>query len=119
MSKQKIIAILGAIVLLLIALAYNYFHKEHKTLLLQNSIKKEAVLIKNYDGSGVHDSTYGIFEFVVGTEKIRFQDNDDYRMLQVGDTVLIRYSIENHSVATVIDKDYMKKYKSRKNKSKN
>lgn len=31
--------------------------------------------------------------------------------MNAGDTVLIKYSIENHSVARVIESFYMKKYK--------
>lgn len=101
-------------VLIFYALLFNLFNEHRKERLLQKSKYTTGILIKEY-----HNSLRflnGDFYFYVG--KIRYQITDfkDFSHLIKGDTVLIEYAIEDPSVARVVDKYYMQKYKHLKEK---
>lgn len=101
---------IGAILLMLIVMFYlilrNYFHSK----LLENAKETKAILIEKSSGHGVNETANGTFKYEVQNELFEFNQSGDYEFMNLGDTVLIEYAIEDHSVARVKDKFYMKKY---------
>ena len=105
-KKNEIVLVLLLLIGSFLIIRNNY---EEKTLL--NSRKTTGVLIKKKDGKAVHGTACGTFEYYVAGKKYKFTEGGNYSFINIGDTVLIKYAKKNKSIATVIDKYYMKKYK--------
>jgi hypothetical protein len=95
-------------------IVYTFIREKKDNQLLEKSIKHFAILIE-IDGGNTHSPSSGDFKYKIDSKEYEFNQSGDYSFMQVGDTVLIEYAIKDHSVARVIDKYYMQKYKHLKN----
>ncbi len=95
-------------IIVLIAIVVNIYIDKKRNKLLEKSIDIKGVLIEKYSEG---KNKTGTFEFKLKNNKIKFDFIGDFSFLQVGDTVLIQYAIEDPSVARVKDRYYMRKYK--------
>lgn len=68
-----------------------------------------AILIEEHHGSERFRN--GRFYFFVNKERFEIKEFRNFKELTKGDTVLIEYSVEDPSVARVVDKYYMKRYR--------
>lgn len=108
----------GAVLLFFSSIVvYRVIESSERERLLKNSTTSPAVLkkirVNNAPKSGYAG---GIFEFEYLGKRITCSIKDDFRMLDLGDTVLIRHSIEDPTVAETVDKFCMKKHRYLKNK---
>lgn len=99
--------ILG-IVFLFSSLFIGLFLNIRREKLLSNSQTTIGYLVEEYNGG---KNPRGTFIFRIGKKKYIFDYIGDFSYMNKGDTVLIKYSIEDPSVARVIDRYYMQKYK--------
>lgn len=93
-----------------IGFGVNYIiDKRYERLMSKNT--KQALAI--YDDLIImrNRGPVSFFIFKEKTDNILIDINGEYNFLQKGDTVLIKYSIEDPTVAEVIDFCYMKKHK--------
>lgn len=58
------------------------------------------------------------FKYIVNGKQYEGYSWGDHELFEVGDTILIEYAVEDHSVARVVDKYYMQKYKYLRNEGK-
>ncbi|MNJ86056.1 hypothetical protein D3C87_35390 [compost metagenome] len=93
-----------------IFIMYTFLKEKRDDRLLENSVEHFAILIE-INGGNAHSPSSGDFKYKVNNEEYEFNQSGDYKFMQVGDTVLIEYAVEDHSVARVVDKYYMNKYK--------
>lgn len=98
-------------ILLLISLIRNYYNER---ALEGETGKCIAILIDIRSGEGVRQTATGTYKYLVNGRKYEYEENRNFNDLSIGDTVLIEYSIEDPSVARVVDKYYMQKYKNLK-----
>lgn len=91
-------------------IVYTFIQEKKEDKLLEKSKKHFAILVEISPGNA-HASSSGDFKYKVNAKEYEFNQSGDYTFMQVGDTVLIEYAIEDHSVARVLDKHYMQKYK--------
>jgi hypothetical protein len=95
-------------IIVLIAIVVNIYIDKKRNKLLEKSIDIKGVLFEKYTEG---KNKMGTFEFKLKNSKIKFDYIGDFSFLQIGDTVLIQYAIEDPSVARVKDRYYMRKYK--------
>jgi hypothetical protein len=95
---------------------YQVVRNERNSQLLKKSMKCPAVLTEILSGNGVRSSHAGTYTYVVKGDSYTYQEASNFNMLKVGDTILIEYAVQDHSVARVVDKYYMQKYKYLKKK---
>lgn len=88
---------------------FDFYHEKKEERLLENSKIATAVLIKKKSGS-VKSPASGRFVYRVQGKKYEFSQPGNYLFMNLGDSVSIKYAVEDHSVARVVDKYYMKKY---------
>lgn len=93
-----------------IFLIYNFIREKREDKLLNNSLDGFAILVKKNKGN-THAPSGGDFKYRVDHHEYSFSQSGDYEFMHVGDSVLIRYAKDDHSVARVVDKYYMEKYK--------
>ncbi len=109
-SKKKIIIVLILFVLAFIGAIYFQFKREEQLKRTQNST---AIIIKK--GRTVRGGATVYFE--VNSKRLEAKIwGGDYDFLNIGDTILIKYAIEDPTLVEVIDKYYMQKYKHLKGK---
>lgn len=101
-------------VIIFFALLFNLLNEHRKERLLQKSNSVIGLLQKE-DHSSLKFND-GIFIFFVKNKKYIIRHKGDFSHLKKGVTVLIEYAIEDPSVARVVDKYYMQKYKHLKEK---
>jgi hypothetical protein len=92
-----------------IGLTYNIYNDHKRQKLFQNSKNTIGILIEESHSS--QKFLVGYFYYYVGKKKFKIREKQNFSHLKKGDTVLIRYAVEDPSVARVIDKYYMQKYK--------
>lgn len=115
MNNKKILLIIVLGLFFIIPLI-QWINEEIKSNKLKESKECYSRLIEVHYNDAVHGSAYGILEYQVNNKKYMLKDLGDYRMMKIGDTVLIKYADKDHSVARVTDKYYMRKYKMLKKK---
>ena len=76
---------------------------------LKQTENKEAVLTEM--GGDVHYGTYVRVDYFVKDEKLNSRLHCNCPELNVGDTILIRYSLKDPSTIALVKKFYMEKYK--------
>jgi hypothetical protein len=96
------------VMLIIFGLAYNLFNDNRRNKLLKKSMLVTGLLVSEDHSS--HKFLSGDFEFLVKNKKYYFRHNGDFSFLNIGDTVLIEYAIEDPTVARVKDRYYMKKF---------
>lgn len=114
---RKNLLALSITILILSVLIYriNQNYRESNLLKLKTKFTF-AILIDIHSGGAVHGTASGSFIYKINNQSYNFSESGDFTMLHERDTVLIKYSTLDPSVATVIDKYYMKKYKHIKSK---
>lgn len=90
-------------------LIFIFFQEKREKQLLNRTKLTTAVLVKKKSGS-VKSPKSGKFTYLVHGKLYEFSQPGDFLFMNLGDTVLINYAIEDPSVARVKDKYYMKKY---------
>lgn len=88
-----------------------YLIESNNNKLLKSAIKTKAIIVEIHTSKGIHGSYYGIFNYSISNRLYSFKELGDFSKLKLKDTVLIEYAIQDHSVAHVIDRYYMPKYK--------
>ncbi len=104
-KKQiRIIISISFIILFAISMYVADINEKDRRQKLQNSIITKAVLtyVDKYTTKG-----YGAYvTFEVKGEKIEEAVNCDCRKLNIGDTVLIRYTVDDPTIVRMVDKYY-------------
>mgnify|MGYP000940153412 CR=1 FL=1 len=95
-------------VLLVLSAIRDYYNKK---ILAGDTETLIAIITDITSGTGVRQAPDAKFYYFVKNKKYENHTNGNFNFMEVGDTVLIEYAIEDHSVARVVDKYYMKKYK--------
>lgn len=104
-SKKKIIAVLVLFGLAFIGAIYFQLKREEKLKRTQDSI---AIIMNK--GKTVRGGVTVYFE--VNSKKIEAKIwGGDYDFLNIGDTILIKYAVEDPELVQVVDKCYMQKYR--------
>jgi hypothetical protein len=112
MSKNKyIIVFIGFIIFSF--LIGNYNKKRKKNLLSSKTEIVKGVFQRSY--TQINTGVYSIFKSKINNQEKYFEIYDFSDFLKKGDTVLIKYSIEDPSIAEVADFCYMKKHKGKCN----
>lgn len=93
---------------------FNIFYQNHKEELLANSKIVTGKLISEEHSS--QKFINGRFTYFVNEKKYCLRYTGDFSYMNIGDSVLIEYAIEDPSLARVVDRYYMKKYWSLKKK---
>ena len=94
------------IVIFLLLIIWNYYREVHDNSELKFSKKTKAVLIQIKNGKSVRSTPSGTYEYIVNGKKYQCEENTSFYGLYIGDTILIEYSINDPSIAIVIDKHY-------------
>lgn len=110
MSKSTKILILVILLYLPIPIT-QWIFELNETEKLKHTITCVSVLRNVHFNDAVGGSAYGIFEYKVKGKFFRTEEIGDFSFLQIGDSVLIKYAVNDPSVARVLDKYYMQKYK--------
>ncbi len=97
-------------ILILSIISYDFLEEANNKKLLSKNFKKTLAIYDDYNNS-VKGKPFSNFYFYLKNTKIKFEEDGIYDFLELGDTVLIKYSIEDPNVAEVIDFCYMKKHK--------
>jgi hypothetical protein len=110
LSTKKLIITLSIFAIALIVGFIFQIDRENK---LKNNQIAKAIVIKKDNN---HVMGYGVHvRFKVRDEEhVSKTPECDCSMLDIGDTILIKYSIENPKIFKVVDKYYMQKYKEKK-----
>lgn len=108
MKNKKLIITITILVILGLIVNY-YLDKRNERLMSKNTDTTIGV----YDGFIVVRNTgpKSYFYYFIKDKKMLTSEPGKFNFLQKGDTVLIKYSIEDPSVAEVIDYCYMQKHK--------
>ncbi|MCC6700891.1 MAG: hypothetical protein IT221_05165 [Fluviicola sp.] len=104
----------GLVLFIFFVLLYSMLKENSREKLFQKSNTTFAVLIEEYHESERFRN--GRFYFFVNKRRFEIKEFRNFKELSKGDTVLIEYAVEDPSVARVVDKYYMKKYKHLKNR---
>ena|SRR6218665_1550565 len=107
-SKQLLIV---TVAILLIVITYRGINEYRKDKALKNSKSTIGILSEIHTPKGVRDLNYGIIQYRVNGIQYETKSFKNYSILKLGDTVQIEYAIRDNSIARVVDKYYMKKYK--------
>ena len=83
----------------------------HDYLLDNGKTKSTTAILVRIKETAVKSPASGFFKYKVKNKNYIFNENRDFSSMKIGDTLLIKYSLKNPSVARVIDKCYMQKYK--------
>lgn len=117
MKKKNISNKIAIILICLIGvwLVFKFFNDQNKDALLKNSKTDYAIIKMIYHG-GIKNPRNADFEYSIKGKRYNFNQPGNYDAYKIGDTILIEYAVEDHSVARVVDKYYMQKYKYLKKK---
>lgn len=109
---RRIDFVVGRIVIFVMILiaVYVVVDNYRKDTLLRNSYRTTAI-IKEIRHGAVRSSKRVEFTYSVNGRTYENNEPGNYDDFAIGDTILIEYAIEDHSVARVVDKYYMKKNK--------
>jgi hypothetical protein len=110
----KIKNLIYIIVFVMISIGVGEFLKNRSKKLLSKNTKTSIAKFHNVV-TMVNRGPVSFFEFEHSNEIIIIDINGSYPFLKKGDTVLIKYSQEDPTVAEVIDFCYMKKHKGKCN----
>lgn len=85
--------------------------EEKEIKMLKKNYKTTAIVIEIHQPEVIHDSYSGTFQYKIKNKIYKFTQIGNYTLLKLGDTVLIEYAVKDNSIARVIDKNYMRKFK--------
>lgn len=101
-KKLKIRVFLSALFILVLAVSFYFSDKSADKL--DNSITTKAVI--TYVDEFITRGYGAKIEFEVNNKKINSGVDCDCRKLNIGDTVLIRYAVDDPSIVRMVDKYY-------------
>lgn len=109
MNNNRIIyfILVPSIVFILIFSFGKEYYRKEKLKRTKNAL---AVMVE-YSTGTVRHSMSGTFQYEINDNTYKFIQSEDFSMLSIGDTVEIEYAVKDNSVARVINKHYMDKYK--------
>lgn len=109
MNKRILTVLILSVILLIIGI-YSFWN-DHRTenLLIHN--KKALGVFVSRNTTPVHGSPSINVKYKVGNVSYLLKERGSFSELKIGDTVLVEYAVKDNSVARVIDKYYMQKYK--------
>ena len=108
-KKKNVVGAVLIFILLGVFILFRDIDRNEKNKLLEKSEETIAIILKKGGGS-VNSPYNGKFKYFIDGQKYEFTQSGNFEFMNLGDTVLIEYAIEDHSVARVKDKFYMKKY---------
>jgi hypothetical protein len=113
MTRKKKILLLfyTCAMLFLVWIVYRQYQRDNyiTQMLKQTSITK-AIIIKICDGA-VRNSKRCEYIYKINKKKYTYQTRGDFSYLKVGDTIQIKYSLKDPSIATVYNTLIMKRFK--------
>lgn len=113
-NKNKLLlAFLG---LFLLVFLFRWWEYDYNKTMLEKGVKNSPALIIRISEGAVKVPSYGIFKYYVNGKSFELRESGNFNLMEIGDTVLIEYAVEDHSVARVVDKYYMQQYKYLKKK---
>lgn len=117
MSKEKKINILVIFLILSVAFAIKLYNDKKSNELLNG---ETSITFGYYAGNTIYyaGGPESYFNYYLKGEKYRLSISKKIDFLTIGDTILVRYSVTQPSVAEVEDLYFMEKYK-HKRSSKN
>lgn len=112
MKKQIWIGIVVGVMISFVV--FRLFQNTREDRLLEET-KQIKTILTEINKSAVRSPATGKYRYSVNGTDYEYEENRNFNDLKVGDTILIEYSVEDPSVARVVDKYYMKKYHHLKN----
>ncbi len=109
MKKENILLVL-ALAFVVFILIFSFLRDNYREKMLESTQKEKAIIVRVIQKTS-KDDRGGKFKYSINGKDYDFRQSGDFSMLSIGDTVEIEYSIEDNSVARVINKHYMDKYK--------
>ena len=109
MKQNKKLIFLGTLVIIILLIYKIYNENRFDKLISKNT--KDTIGFFSHTNFSSKTGPHSNFIFYVKNKQMKLQIIGEYKFLKKGDTVLIKYSNEDPSVAKVIDFYYMKKYK--------
>jgi hypothetical protein len=90
---------------------YGIYRNNRIDYLMNGRTKKnKAIIMHISDGAAIHCLPSAKYYYYVQNIKYYFSNDGNFNHLKKGDTILIKYSLEDPSKSRVIDKYYMRKY---------
>ena len=86
----------------------NYLDNRYKKLMTKNTKNTKAVFVRSFISK--NSGSMSVYSFDKNGKKEELLISGKSTLIKIGDTVLIKYSREDPSLAEVIDFSYMKKY---------
>lgn len=111
-SKKNIIGFSLIFSLLGYVLIRNNYHDY---LLDNGKTKRTTAILVRIKETAIKSPASGFFKYKVKNKNYTFNENGDFSSMKIGDTLLIKYSLKDPSIARVVDKCYMQKYKGKFN----
>ncbi|WP_343748973.1 hypothetical protein [Fluviicola sp.] len=108
--NQKIKTMLFLLGFVVIMSLYHFWEEYHRNEMLKIGNETFGVIV-SIDPPPVHGSPSAKIAYTIKHKKYVFDEDGSFSFMELGDTVLIRYALKDYSVAKVVDKYYMKKYK--------
>ncbi len=109
-NNSTTIFLIFSSLIILSSIFHNFYTENRHNKLLFKNFKKTFAIYDDYNNS-VKGKSFSNFYFYLKNKRIKFEEEGIYDFLKLGDTVLIKYSIEDPNVAGVINFCYMKKHK--------
>lgn len=112
-DKKQVYLSVSIILFFVITLAYRFYNSNYEDKRLKKTKNTTAILVSIRSGKGVRATPSGKYRYSVSGKEYKYDESRNFNSLKVGDTILIKYSVEDPSVARVVEKYYMKKYRDR------
>jgi hypothetical protein len=111
-SIKKNLLSLSIALFIMSVFSYRIYQNYRESKLLNLDTKTTfAIIIEINDGGSVHGTASGTFIYKINNQSYNFTQSGDFTSLKERDTVLIKYSLIDPSVARVIEKNYEKSNK--------
>lgn len=110
MSKERKINILIIFLILSVAFAIKLYSDKKSNELLDGETSVAFATLSSYTNS-YGGGRVGFFDYKVNRKNYDLRVSKNLDFMEIGDTILVRYSVTHPSVAEVEDLYYMEKYK--------
>lgn len=113
-SKDKIyfsIVLLFVLIGFIIFVIYLKSTEVNEKAMIEKSKKSFAIITRIQSGNAVKSSKSVEFKYKVGCNYFKYEALGDFTMYKVGDTIQIKYSVKDHSIATVENSLILKSFK--------
>jgi len=109
-TNHKYTMLVLTFLIIISSILYNSFKEYRHEELLSKNFKKTFAIYDDFNNAQ-KGKVFSSFYFFLRNKQIKFEEDAKHNFLKLGDTVLIKNSIKDPSVAKVIDFCYMKKHK--------